>query len=48
MLELTNKSLDTFIAEDLGLTGEKFIKMKDAIALLIKDRQDLIKKFSEG
>lgn len=45
MLELTNKSLDTFIAEDLGLTGEKFIKMKDAIALLIKDRQDLLEKF---
>lgn len=46
-LESTNKSLDTFITEDLGLTSEKFVKMKEAIALLIKDRQDLILKFTE-
>jgi hypothetical protein len=28
-------------------SGEKFIKMKDANASLIKDRQDLILKFTE-
>ena len=44
-LESTNKSLDSFIREDLGLSGEKVEKMKQAIALIIKDRKDLLKKF---
>ena len=44
-LESTDKSLDSFIREDLGLSGEKVEKMRQAIALTIKDRKDLSEKF---
>jgi hypothetical protein len=45
-LESTDKSLDSFIREDLGLSGEKVEKMKQAIALTVKDRKDLLEKFN--
>jgi hypothetical protein len=45
-LESTDKSLDSFIREDLGLSGEKVEKMKQAIALTVKDREDLLEKFN--
>jgi hypothetical protein len=45
-LESTDKSLDSFIREDLGLSGEKVEKMRQAIALTIKDRKDLLDKFN--
>ena len=44
-LESTDKSLDGFIREDLGLSGEKVEKMREAIALTIEDRKDLLEKF---
>jgi hypothetical protein len=44
-LESTDKSLDSFIREDLGLSGDKVEKMRQAIALTIKDRKDLLEKF---
>ena len=45
-LESTDKSLDSFIREDLGLSGDKVEKMKQAIALTIEDRKDLVEKFT--
>ena len=44
-LESTDKSLDNFIREDLGLSGDKAEKMKQAIAQTIKGRKDLLRKF---
>ena len=45
-LESTDKSLDSFIREDLGLSGEKVEKMRQAIAQTIKGRKDLLRKFN--
>ena len=45
-LESTDKSLDSFIREDLGLSGEKVEKMRQAIAQTIKGRKDLLEKFN--
>ena len=44
-LESTDKSLDRFISEELGLSGEKALKMKGAIAKILETNPSLNKKF---
>lgn len=44
-LESTDKSLDGFIAEELGVTGAKGKKMKQAIDKILQNRSDLVTKF---